>query len=500
MLRSEIEASLALVRAARERSECRTSLRHFVQAAYPHLSTGTDLTWNWHLDAICDFLQAQAAGEIRRGVINLRSRSLKSTIASVCLHPWVWLERSGVRFLTGGYDSGLAVRDCWNARQLMTTDWYVDLKSVPWEFTDDMNLKAFYTNTHGGRRISTQVGAGTGQGAMHVVVDDPLSIDQSYSEAETEAANRWFFETIMSRLDDPKRAVVTLVQHRLRPDDTSGRCRERGFTVLELPLEFDPKRRCVVPEIGFTDPREDDGELLCPAWWGPEEVEQEKMNAPALYEAICNQNPTRREANVIREEWCPRYDSLPPLDEMHVVQSWDLSVKGQDPSAKGKRKRSKTGGLVVGFHGARCYVLDRFFAPADWFQQKDAIRLYRDRWPTTRETYIEDEANGSAMILEIGLTIPMVIGVNPGKKGGKWQRLAAVAGFFRAGNVLFPPDMVSPWASDLIANLVGFPNMTNDEDPDCISQALSEVWLPKADAPESPKDRAAKILSIDWSS
>lgn len=500
MKKTEAQELLDLVRGARERQECRTSFKAFVKGAWIYLKTGTELTWNWHLDAICDFLQAQASGEIRRGVINIRARSLKSTIGSVCLHPWIWLSKPETRFLTGGYASDLAVKDCWNARQLISTPWYEALKNEPWLFTDDMNLKAFHANTLGGRRISTQVGAGTGQGAAHVIIDDPLSIDQSYSEAAVEAANRWFFETMLSRLDDPKRAVVTLIQHRLRPDDTSGRCKEMGFTVLELPLEYDPKRQCSVPEIDFTDPRTEEGELLCPEWWGLTEVEAEKMERPGLYQAICNQNPQKREITPIQSAWIRRYTSNPPIDQLKVVQSIDLSFKGQDPTAaaKGKRGRSKTGIIVLGFQKGQCWILDRFHEHVDWLGQKAAIRTMHEKWPSTVTTYIEDEANGSAMCAELGLEIPGIVPVHPGRRGGKWQRLTAISSFIRSGSIMWPTQEIAPWADDMIDNIVGFPSRPYDEDPDVLSQAISEEWLSGSDH-ESPANRALKLLSIDWS-
>lgn len=503
------------MRRARERVEVRTSLRAFVRAAYEHLNTGTSLAWGWYLDAVCEFLQAIIAGEIPRGIINMRNRSLKSVVASVCAHPFVWLTHPETRFLTGGYDGGLAVEHCWAARQLIYTDWYQSLKQHDWSFTDDQNQKSFYANTLGGRRISTQVGGATGKGAHVIIIDDPLSIDQSYSDAETDTANRWFFKTILGRLDDPKNQRVALIQHRLRPDDTSGVAlkEDHGFVPLVLPLEYDPRKTIIVPEIGFEDPRKEPGELLCEERWGRLEVERDKLQFGDLFQAICNQRPEKRSTTLIKRDWIRIWGKDPLPSNAIIKQSWDLSTKGNDPTIKEKNKRrSKVGGLIarMSIYPRACYIQGMVHRFANYIEQKQVVRAEWDRWGRHAPFgYVEDESNGSALILELSVGdeerkepgIPGIVGVNPTKKGGKYQRMAAIAQFVRAGN-LYVPDPDAPgnaWVQDFIELICNFPNVEYDEIPDCLSQLLSEEWLPDGlnkPGEESSEDRAAMLLQI----
>ena len=55
----------------------------------------TPLVWNWHLDILCDELQAWIEGrtEHRNLAINVPPGSMKSTVVSVCLPAWRWLTK-----------------------------------------------------------------------------------------------------------------------------------------------------------------------------------------------------------------------------------------------------------------------------------------------------------------------------------------------------------------------------------------------------------------------
>ncbi len=46
---------------AAEAEECRRSFKSFVKAAWNVLEPGTELKWNWHMDALCEHLQAVRA-------------------------------------------------------------------------------------------------------------------------------------------------------------------------------------------------------------------------------------------------------------------------------------------------------------------------------------------------------------------------------------------------------------------------------------------------------
>ena len=65
----------------------RSDFYSFVQAAFPIVSGGEELLRNWHLEAMAYALTRVMRGEIRRLIINVPPRSLKSICASVAFPP-----------------------------------------------------------------------------------------------------------------------------------------------------------------------------------------------------------------------------------------------------------------------------------------------------------------------------------------------------------------------------------------------------------------------------
>lgn len=478
-------------RLAIDRKLVRTSFADFVRLAWEHLRTGTELV-GWHVDVVAEHLQALAEGRIRRLLVNMPPRATKSLLASVLLPAWVWLDHPETRILSASYDAGLATEFAWATRQLISTDWYQSLIGGAWSLAPDQDQKSFYANTAGGRRIAVTVGAGTGRGAGLIIVDDALSIDGSYSDAVNEESLRWFWQTLMGRLDDPRAARVAVVGHRLRTDDVYGDILARQPDIwqhLSLPLEYDPAIPASRTSLEWSDPRSTEGESLCEERWGREELESARVQYGHLFEAIAQQQPQKRGANLIREEWIKWYTDVPP--DLEVIQSWDLSTKALDPTQK-NAKRSRTCGYVIGLSKTNAYVLDRFFDYADFGAQKAAVLEMHERWPQTRRTLIEDQANGPALLSDLSKSIRALIPVKP--KGSKYMRLAGVSSYFRGGNVCFPSGL--PWAREAVRYLTGFPNMDSDEDPDVLSQALSQEWLPGKIGEESGEDRAKSWASV----
>jgi hypothetical protein len=106
-MRGDIDLDLLL------RLNAEDSLAEFVRQAWPLIEPTTPLLWNWHLDAICEHLEAVAAGDLTRLIVNVPPRSGKSLLTSVFFPVWVsltqllpapstptWYVRHGRRKLT----------------------------------------------------------------------------------------------------------------------------------------------------------------------------------------------------------------------------------------------------------------------------------------------------------------------------------------------------------------------------------------------------------------
>ena len=101
----------------------RRSFAEFARQAWPFVESN-DLEWNWHLDVIADHLEAVKRGEIRRLLVNMPPRCLKSTFINVLWPTWMWGDLPHFKYLTSSYADELSVRDNVKSRDLILTPWY----------------------------------------------------------------------------------------------------------------------------------------------------------------------------------------------------------------------------------------------------------------------------------------------------------------------------------------------------------------------------------------
>jgi hypothetical protein len=57
---------------------------------------GTQYVHGWHIDAICEHLEAVSLGQIFNLLINMPPRHMKSLLVSVFWPTWQWIRRSEV--------------------------------------------------------------------------------------------------------------------------------------------------------------------------------------------------------------------------------------------------------------------------------------------------------------------------------------------------------------------------------------------------------------------
>jgi hypothetical protein len=84
------------------------------------LEPGTQFIANWHIDAICDHLEAISRGELSRLIINIPPRHMKSLAVTVFWPCWEWLTRPETRWLFASYAQVLSTRDSLKGRRLIS--------------------------------------------------------------------------------------------------------------------------------------------------------------------------------------------------------------------------------------------------------------------------------------------------------------------------------------------------------------------------------------------
>ncbi|MFY9827931.1 MAG: hypothetical protein WAK69_04825 [Rhodoplanes sp.] len=209
----------------------RTDFLAFAQAALDVLEPNNIFEPNWHHEDIAQAL-VDSTGKKTRKYINAPPRSLKSFLVSIAWVAFKLGHEPTHKFICASYSRDLASHLAAQCRKLMQSDFYCRLFATRLaKITDDELV-----TTEGGFRIATSVGATlTGLGCDTLIVDDPLSADDAYSETARKNANRWFLGTAMTRLNDKRAGAIFVVTHRLHQEDLTAVLIEKGWDGLVFP-------------------------------------------------------------------------------------------------------------------------------------------------------------------------------------------------------------------------------------------------------------------------
>ncbi|MGD0076081.1 MAG: hypothetical protein ABSD31_17330 [Candidatus Binataceae bacterium] len=260
-----------------DRSLAERSLADFVRQAWPVLEPKTPYLDNWHVDLLIEALEAVAAGELRRLIINIPPRYGKSLLISVFFPVWVWVTNAAERFLFTSYSAQLATKHSVDRRALIQSQWFRCRWGAVVKLSGDGNLKTEFTNTVRGHMIATSVGASaTGRGGNFLICDDLINPEQANSDALRSSSIRWFDETFSTRLDDKRSGRVIIIEQRTHVNDLTGHLlAEPGWHHIALPAIAE-KRTVIIFPCSRREVVREEGDILWPKREGSAELEAAK--------------------------------------------------------------------------------------------------------------------------------------------------------------------------------------------------------------------------------
>jgi len=476
-----------------DRIDSEESLRSFSELSWNNLEPGRKFISGWHLDAICDHLEAVSRGEINRLLINVPPGAMKSLSTNVFFPAWEWgpQGRPDRRYVSASYSAELSVRDNRRCRQLIQSKWYQERWGGIFHFVSDQNAKVKFETDQRGFKIATSVGGvGTGERGDRVIIDDPHNVKEGESSAKRNEVLLWFTEVIPTRLNDPEESAIIVIMQRVHEGDVSGLILEKeiGYEHLCLPMEFNPTRRCVT-SIGFQDPRTEENELLWPERMTRAVVERDKkVMGPYATAGQFQQEPSPRGGGLFKRTWwrfytptgipAPRPAEVDTSPAVPLPNDFDWVLLSIDAAFKASAKGSRVSMLMLAGKGPFVYVLDNRTRHMTFRQTCEEIAVFDDgnklvgglrhQYPSCRRVLIEDKANGPAIIDTLRQKISGIIAVNP--EGGKESRGQAIQPTVESGHVLLPEG--APWLDDFISEFALFPAGKNDDQIDALSQGM----------------------------
>lgn len=500
----EDELLLECARELHTRIIAEDSLYEFAKQAWKYVEGDIQFSDGWHIQVICEHLEAVTKRQIRNLLINIPPRCMKSGLVSVMWPAWVWLNNPQEQFLYASYSNSLSMRDSVKCRRLILSNWYQTRWEDRYTLVGDQNTKHRFDNNKIGYRIAASVGSSvTGEGASCLILDDPNNAKDGESDIKRQSTNDWYSQVWSTRLNNPKTGCRIIVQQRLHQQDISGNILSNDISnewiKLILPMEFETARRSktiILPSTNgkvWEDPRKKEGELLWPNHIGLEEVKKLKngLRTPYRIAGQLQQRPAPEEGGIIKKSWFKWWKKPRPPKIEQVIQSWDTALGDKEEN---NYSACTTWGLFIDDNKIANIILLGLWRGRVSYPdlRKMAKRLYNDYRddgatdikPDSQHipdmVLVESKASGISLIQDLRRAGISATQFDPTRYGDKKQRVHLVTHIIQAGRVwvpAIPPDYKALRRySELFVNSCAiFPSEDSRDLVDTMTQVLTRL-------------------------
>ena len=444
----------------------RQDFEAFLRKVFNTLCPGQIYVPVWFVGAIAYQLERVRRGEITRLIINMPPRSLKSMAASVAFPAYILGHDSTRRIICVSYSAELAFKLSNDFRAILASTWYRAIfpstRVGPYK-----NSEAEVELTGRGYRLATSTGGTlTGRGGDLIIIDDPLKPLDALSDSRRAAANDWFLNTLVSRLDDKRTGAIVIVMQRVHMEDLTGfvLSQSHDWTVLTLPAIADSVETIDL-SMGRAHLRQPD-DVLSPEREPLSVLQSLRLQLGSdLFSAQYQQAPVPPGGAMIKRKWIRRYTEPPAATAGKIIaQSWDTAAKG------GPDNDWSVCTTWLCTTDVQFYLLDvwrgRVNYPALKIKVQELARLWR-----ANQVLVEETGTAIGLLEELRYCVRGLKGIKPDQD--KLTRMSIASSLFEAGQVHFPER--ASWLAELEAELFAFPASTHDDQVDSISQLLNYI-------------------------
>jgi predicted phage terminase large subunit-like protein len=432
----------------------------FSEFAFGVVRPGLVFKPNWHLEAVAEKLSQVARGEVRRLIITLPPRNLKSLYASVCLPAWFLGHNPSERVVVVSYSDFLSRTHANDFRLLVKHPLYqATFPAMRLERDTDREI----TTTKRGKRIATSLeGTLTGLGGNLIIIDDPLKPGDAMSEAVRSRVIEWYRSTLLSRGDDKAATRIVVVMQRVHQGDLVGYLLEQGgFEVLNLPAIA---QRTETFDLGYgRSYTRQKGELLHPDHEPADVLRELKRNmGPIAFSAQYQQSPVPPGGTIIRRRWLTSYDDddIRSRSGDRIIMSWDIALSEAETG-------DYSACVVLLRRGEVFYVLEVVRGRLLFEALKRKVIEVKQRYGSAT-LLIEESPISRGLIQSLR---EQSINVTPYKPDtDKRARLISQCDLFEGGSVRLPRR--ASWLEEFTAELLAFPGR-HDDQVDALAQGLA---------------------------
>jgi predicted phage terminase large subunit-like protein len=440
---------------------------HFAQTFWSVLEPGRQLVTGWPIEAIAEHLEAVTRGEIRKILITVPPGSMKSLLTRAFWPTWSWIADPSLRYIGASYAEQLAVRDNRRAKMIVESPLYQRLFPRV-RISDDQAQKVNFANTETGSMMATSVrGRATGERGDVFVIDDPHNVLDAESDAIRGETLQWFREVVPSRVNDLDRSAFVCIMQRVHHEDVAAAAIEQGYEHLMIPMHYDSSRARTT-SIGWKDPRTQDGELMWPARFSAQAVDDlVKTLGAYASSAQLEQRPTPREGGLFKVD---RIQTIAAVPDENIIwcRAWDLAAT--DGAG------AYTAGVLVGWRvdARRVIIADVKRARLGPDGVRKMIEATADFDDTDTPILLPQDPGQAGKAQARDLTARLAgyrVRIEP-QSGSKKTRAEPFAAQIEAGNV---DIVIGPWNRDFIEELRHFPLGVYKDQADAASSGFNAV-------------------------
>lgn len=427
-----------------------------------------------------------------RLIISMAPQEGKSVRVANDFPIWALTQNPDLRIVTASYGQSLANRNGRAVRNRILGHKELGLDIAK----DNGSVSEWSIKGHEGGLLSVGIGAGvTGRPADMMIIDDPIK-DRKEADSELQRDTVWDWWTDAASARLAPGAPVVIILTRWHQDDLAGRLIERdpdaGWKVINIPAQADHR-----PEKGETDPLgREPGEFMISArgrtlkQW----IQRMKTAGARTWASLYQGRPSPDAGGVFpAEEGWARYDQplwqtdrtgvcrIPGIGraDHELIQSWDLTFKD-----------TKGSDYVVGQVwlrvGNQAFLVDQVRERMNFTATCQAILDMSAKWPQAIAKFVEDKANGPAVMNALARQVVGLIPIEP--EGSKYARASAISPLVESKNVVLPQASLLPGVTQLLEEAKNFPNSSHDDTIDAMSQAINRLLLLPLDELDEYRD------------
>jgi predicted phage terminase large subunit-like protein len=453
----------------------RRDLMGFIVRSFYELNPQTKFFESPHIEVMASRLEACRQRKIKRLIVNMPPRALKSHAVSVAFVAWLLGHDPTRQIICASYGQELADKHARDCRTLMASSFFRRLFPRTRLSPDKQAVNDFMTTEQGFRMSTSVTGVLTGRGADVIILDDPLKPEEALSETRRNSVNDWYSNTLLSRLNNKETGVIIIVMQRLHQDDLVGHVMEQGnWDVLSFPaIAEEDETHIIESPWGKRIFQRKAGEVLQPERESKFTLDTIRKNTGEYdFSSQYQQSPMPLGGAIIKTQWLRYYD-LGKLPERFtsVLQSWDTANKSGDLN---DFSVCTTWGVASGFY----YLLHVFRQRLNYPDLKRAVQDQARREHAylhpANTILIEDKASGTQLIQDLQAEgVLHVTPYDPPPGSDKLIRLYSQSAEFENGRVLLPSS--ASWLDEYIRELTAFPGSKYDDQVDSTSQALEHM-------------------------